>query len=84
MAYSLKDEAIKIKELNEAIKKGRGKGAYGKSKIRKYQSEINRLRDEYELTFSEIVLWLKNYRKIKTSRSTVSNFYYRQKKQSGK
>lgn len=76
MPYNLEYEATEIKKLNEAIKKGKAKGSYGKSKLRKYQTEILKLRDNFDLTFSEIVLWLKLYRKIKVSRSSVSSFYY--------
>lgn len=77
--YSLKDEAAQIKKLSISLKKGKRGGVYGKSKLRPYKTEIMKLRDELDCTFYEICLWLKSYRKLKVSRSTVSNFYYREK-----
>lgn len=77
--YSLKDESEQIKKLNESLKRGRRGSVYGKSKLRPYKTEIFKLKDELGHSFYEIKLWLKTFKKIRVSRSCISNFYYREK-----
>ena len=77
--YSLKEESEQIKKLNKSLKKGRRGSIYGKSKLRPYRTEIFKLKDELGHSFYEIKLWLKTFKKIKGSRSCISNFYYREK-----
>ena len=78
---TLATEAQEIKKLKEDIKKRRKKRSYSRSKLRKHFSEAKRLKEEFNFSFEDIALWLRQYKRIKMTADGVRSSYRRIEKE---
>lgn len=73
----LSTQAKKIIELREEIKSKRKKKNYNGSKLRKYFAEAKELREDYNFSFADLSLWLRQYKRVKLTPDGVRSAYNR-------
>ena len=74
-------EAKAILQLKEDIKKRRRKRNFSRSKLRKYFAEAKRLKDEFNFSFEDIALWLRQCKRVKMTADGVRSSYRRIEKE---
>lgn len=74
-------EAEEILKLKEDIKKRRKKRNFSRSKLRKYFAETKRLKDEFDFSFEDIALWLRQCKRVKMTADGVRSSYRRIEKE---
>jgi hypothetical protein len=69
----LADQAATIRALD----KQRKAKAYSKSVIRRFYPELKILKEQQDLSFPQLVLWLQKFKKISITASGLKSTYYR-------
>lgn len=64
-------------KLKKEIKERRRKRNYHGSKLRKHFAEAKRLREEYNFSFADISLWLRQHKRTKMTPDGVRSAYNR-------
>jgi len=70
-------EAQEILELKAKLKAQRKKKNYSGSKLRKHFEEAKRLKEEFDFSFADIQLWLRNKKRVKMTVNGVKSAYRR-------
>lgn len=78
---ALAAEVDQILRLKKDIKERRRKRNFSRSKLRKYFEEAKRLKEEFDFSFEDISLWLRQFKKIKMTADGVRSSYRRIEKE---